>query len=77
MVPVLSVVPPLYLAACFLKHLGSSLSVTWERHYGEVIGWSWARLAFALVQATNVCIWGSRTKWKSLRLEDGAAVPFG
>ena len=26
-------------AACFLKHLGRSLSVTWERHYGEVIRW--------------------------------------
>ena len=24
-------------AACFLKHLGRSLSSTWERHYGEVI----------------------------------------
>ena len=43
-------------AACFLKHLGRSLSVTWERHYGEVIRWLRARLAFALVQATNVCI---------------------
>ena len=27
-------------AACFLKHLGRSLSVTWE-HYGEVIRWLW------------------------------------
>jgi len=25
-------------AACFLKHLARSLSVTWERHYGEIIG---------------------------------------
>ena len=24
-------------AGCFLKHLGRSLSSTWERHYGEVI----------------------------------------
>ena len=63
-------------AACFLKHLGRSLSVVWERHYGEVIGWLRARLAFALVRATNVCIRGSRTKWRSLGLEDGAAIPF-
>ena len=49
-------------AACFLKHLGRSLSVTWEQHYGEVIRWLRARLAFALVWATNVCIRGSRTK---------------
>ena len=34
------------------------------------------RLAFALVRATNVCVRGSRTKSRSLGLEDGAAVPF-
>ena len=64
-------------AACFLKHLGRSLSVTWEHHYGEVIRWLWVRLAFTLVLVTNVCIRGSRTKWRSLELEDGAAFPFG
>ena len=63
-------------AACFLKHIGRSLSSTWERHYGEVIRWMRARLAFALVRATIVCVRGSRTKWRSLGLEDGAAVPF-
>ena len=36
-------------AACFLKHLGRSLSMTWEHHYGEVIRWLGARLTFALV----------------------------
>jgi len=25
-------------AACFLKHLARCLSVTWEHHYGEIIG---------------------------------------
>ena len=64
-------------AACFLKHPGRSLSVTWEHHHGEVMRWLRARLAFALVRATNVCIRGSRIKWRSLGLEDGAAVPIG
>jgi len=36
-------------AACFLKHLARSLSVTWERYYGKIIGWLRAQLAFALV----------------------------
>ena len=36
-------------AACFLKHLARSLSVTWEHLYGEIIGWLQACLAFALV----------------------------
>ena len=63
-------------AACFLKHPARSSSVNWESYYGEILGWLRARLAFALVQATNVCIRGSRTKWRSLALEDGMAVPF-
>ena len=63
-------------AACFLKHLGRSLSVTWEHHYGKLIGWLRARLVFALISATIVCIRVFRTKWQSLGLEDGAAVPF-
>ena len=50
-------------AACFLKYLGRGLSVTWECYYGEVIGWLRARLAFALVPVTNVCIRELRTKW--------------
>ena len=50
-------------AACFLKHLGRSLAVTWECHYGEVIRWLQARLAFALVRATNVCIRGPGHHW--------------
>ena len=59
-----------------MKHLGRSLSLTWECHNGEVIRWLRAHLAFTLVRATNVCVRGSRTKWRSLGLEDGAAVPF-
>ena len=43
-------------AACFLKHLGRSLSLTWERHYCEVIRWLQAQLAFALVRVTNICV---------------------
>ena len=35
--------------ACFLKHLAIRLYVTCEYHYGEVIRWWWAQLAFALV----------------------------
>ena len=63
-------------ASCFLKHLARHLSVTWECHYGEVIRLLWARLTFTFVQATSVCIRRPRTKWRSLGLEDGAAVPF-
>ena len=63
-------------ATCFLKHLANSLSVVWERSYSDVIRWLRARLAFALVRATDVCVRGSRTQWRSLGFEDGAAVSF-
>lgn len=61
-------------ASCFLKHHARSLSVTWKHHYGKVIRWLQARLAFTLAQATNACIRESRAKWLSLGLEDGALV---
>ena len=60
----------------FLRHLTCSLSIKWGCNFSEVLGWLHARLAFALVQATNVCIQGSRIQWQSLGMEDGAVIPF-
>ena len=45
-------------AACFLKHLGRSLSSTWKCHYDEVIRWLRAPLAFTLVRATMFVLGG-------------------
>ena len=42
--------------------------------FAEVLSWIHARLAFAIVRASVLCIRGSRTKWRSLGLEDGAAI---
>ena len=39
-----------------------------------MLGWIHARLAFAILRASVLCIRGSRTKWRSLGLEDGAAI---
>ena len=33
-----------------------------------------ARIAFALLRATDLCIRGSRTKWIGLNMEDGACL---
>ena len=63
-------------ANCFLWHLARCLSVVWDRSLNEVLGWLRARLAFALVRATNVCIRGSRTQCQSLGMEDGVVIPF-
>ena len=41
-----------------------------------VMGWVRARLSFAIVQATLLCVRGSRTKWRSLGISDGASLPI-
>ena len=61
-------------ANCFLKRMACRLSSRWDRSYAEVLGWIRARLAFAIVRASVLCVRGSRTKWRSLGLEDGAAI---
>ena len=44
-----------------------------EKTYAEVAGWMRARLSFASLRATNVCLQGSRTKWRSgTGFDDGA-----
>ena len=33
--------------------------------HSEVMGWVRARMAFAILRATNLCLRGSRVKWRS------------
>ena len=43
----------------------------------EVTGWVRARLAFAILRATNLCIRGIRVKWRSaVHMDDGAGLEF-
>ena len=63
-----------YEATCFLKRMACRLSTRWDTSFAEVLGWIHARLAFAIWRASVLCIRGSRTKWRSLGLEDGAAI---
>ena len=57
---------------CNICHV---LSIKWDCSFSD-LGWLYARLAFALVWATNTCIWGSRTQWRSLGMKDGTTIPF-
>ena len=43
--------------------------------YGEVLGWIKARLSFAIVRATNLCLKGSHVRWISSTGIDGAGLP--
>ena len=60
----------------FMKRLGIQLAQKWEKSYGETMGWIRARLSFAILRVTILCLRGSRTKWRCLGLEDGAPVAW-
>ena len=61
-------------ASCFIKRLANGLSSRWDRSYSEVLCWVRTRLAFAILRATGLCLRGTRSKWRCLGLEDGAAI---
>jgi len=61
-------------AEVFLKRLANRLFDVWDRSFSDVVRWIRLRLAFALLRAVAVCLRGSRTKWRSLGVEDGAAI---
>ncbi len=58
-----------------ITRFANKLSIKWGKSYSEVMGWVQTRLSFAILRATNRCIRGSRTKWRSgAGMEDGAAL---
>jgi hypothetical protein len=61
-------------AHTFLKLLAERLSFKWGRNHSEVTNWVRTRLNFATIRATCQCIRGTRYKWRSLGMEDGAAL---
>ena len=54
--------------------LTERLSIKWERSYSEVIGWVRLRLSFTILQASMLCVRGSRSRWRSLGIVDGASI---
>ncbi|KAL5489006.1 hypothetical protein EMCRGX_G018043 [Ephydatia muelleri] len=61
----------------FIKHLAQKLAHKWEKSNSEVLGWMRARLSFAILRATNLCLRSSRTKWRSaFGMDDGAGLPI-
>ena len=63
-------------AEFFVKRLSDFLAARWERPYSVVMGWVRARLSFAIYRAALLCACGSRTKWRSLGIVDGASLPI-
>jgi len=40
------------------------------------MGWMRTCLSFVILQATLLCVRGSRTKWRSLGIVDGTSLPL-
>jgi len=50
-------------ALMFLQRLAERLSSGWGKSYGHVLMSIRVRLAFAVIQATNLCLQGSHVHW--------------
>ena len=47
-----------------------------KKSHSEVMGWVRAKMSFAILRATNLCLRGSRTKWRRvIDINDGAGLP--
>ena len=58
----------------FIDRLAECLSIRWDLHYSVTVNWVRTKLSFALLQATNLCIRGTRSKWRGMTIEDGLGV---
>ena len=60
----------------FLKRMGDGLTHKWGKSYAETMSWMRAKLSFAILRATILCLRGSRTKWRCMGLDDGAPITW-
>ena len=63
-------------AMFFVKRMSGFLAAKWERPYSVVSEWVRARLSLAILKAALLCVRGSRTKWRSLRIIYGTSLPI-
>ena len=62
-------------AKTVLSRVADKLASSWGKSYAVVMGWVQARMSFAILRATNLCVRGSRTKWRSgIGMDDGAGL---
>ena len=59
----------------FLSRLTDRLASKWEKPYSIIMNCVKLNLNFAILRASNLCIRGTRSKWRSFRYEDGAFIP--
>ena len=58
----------------FLQRLAQRLAIKWDTPYNTSLFWIRAKLSFSLIRTTNLCIRGTRTKWRGIGMEDGSGI---
>jgi hypothetical protein len=61
-------------AKVFISRIADQLSYKWDKPYSHVISWIRARLSLAVIRASDLCIRGSRTRWRCLGVHDGPSL---
>ena len=57
-----------YEASSFIKRLAYRLSSKLNLSYSTIVCWLRTHLTFSILLATNLCLRGSRTKWRTIDL---------
>ena len=59
----------------YVKRLSSYVAEKWGKSYSQVTGWVRAKIQICILRSVSLCLRGSRKKWVSSLIEDGAAMP--
>ena len=61
----------------YLNHLTEHICMKWGKSHGEVMGWLRPGGSFAIIRATDLCLQGSRIRWRSVMdMADGIRLPY-
>ena len=61
-------------AGYFMHRLADVLCRKWEKPYGVVMGFVRARLSFAILKTSMLCVRDARVKWRTFSPIDGASI---
>ena len=59
----------------YVRRLSSQIADKWGKSYSQVIGWVRAKMQICILSSISLCLRGSRKKWVSSIIDDGAAIP--
>ena len=62
-------------AEVYIKKLASLLAHKWKKSYSVIACYIRARMQVAILRSVSLCIRGTRLKWRSAVIDDGAGIP--